>query len=198
MQDTRIVGVETMDDAVDIIKSFLLNVIIAYAFSLVCYFLLKWFAGWSKDELSQTANNLLLIAIPIGFALFTTTGNNVVSKIIRTVGFFVIIVPTLLWHLELMKLVDGADWDNYCSHIEFVILPISWIVAVMTYIQIGYEIWGDWAKFSLAYVFVLTMIVHFFFISAGKGLLIFYLIAGCIGLAYLGIVRLKEGSAFEY
>ena len=94
-----------MDDAVDIIKSFLLNVIIAYAFTLVCYFLLKWFASWSKDELSQTANNLLLIAIPIGFALFTTKGNNVASKIIRAVGFFVIVIPTLMWHLELMKLV---------------------------------------------------------------------------------------------
>ena len=187
-----------MDDAGEMIGSFFLNLLIAYAFSLVCFALLKWFASWYDTELSQTGVNLLLIAIPISFSLFTTKGDNVVAKIVRFVGFVGIVLPTLLFHLEMMNQINAIDNGKFCSPIEFVILPISWIVAVMTYIQIGYDIWGDWAKFSLAYVFVLVNIINFMGMAGGKGILIFYLIAGCIALAYLGIVRLKEGSAFAY
>ena len=182
-----------MDDVIEMVKSFLLNLVVSFAFCLVSFFLLKWFASWYEEELSQTATTLLLIVIPVGFSLFTTRGNNFVAKIIRFLGLVAIIVPTLLFHLEMLNSGDVV------SPVELVILPITWIASVMTYIQIGYEIWGEWAKFSFGYVFVLTNIINCLCIGLmGKGLAIFYLIAGCIALVYLGIVRLKEGSAFEY
>ena len=186
-----------MDDVLEMIKSFLLNLVISFVFCLVCFFLLKWFATWYDGKLSKTATNLLLIVIPLGFSLFATTGNNFVAKIIRIIGLLTIVVPTLLHHLDLINIVKSGN--DISAPVEFVILPIAWIASVMTYIQIGYEIWDEWAKFSLGYVFVIANVINFIFLPLmGIGVAIFYLIAGCVALVYLGIIRIKEGSAFEY
>ena len=56
-----------MDDVIEMVKSFLLNLVASFAFCLVGFFLLKWFASWYEEELSQTATTLLLIVIPVGF-----------------------------------------------------------------------------------------------------------------------------------
>ncbi len=179
-----------MSDFWGILKSFIKNLLFSFPSCLVSYFLIKMIAGWYRDELTTTAGLLLLLFVPVGFAAFATSGDGFASKLIRIAGLLLILIPTLLHHLDML------DINATYVRVEAVILPISWIASAMTYIQIGYDIWGDWAKFSLAYVFVLFNIINIMF--SGRWVLYMYLIAGCIALLYLGYIRIKEGSAFEY
>ena len=172
----------------DIIKSFIKNLVFSFIACLLTYFAIKWIGSWYREELTTMAVLLLLVFIPIGFAAFTTGGDETLSRLIRWGGFLLIVIPTLIHHINMFEIAETY------VRVEATILPIAWIVSTLTYIQIGYDIFGYWVRFSLVYVFVLTMIVNMMF--SGLGVLIFYLIAGGIALLYLAYIRIKEGSAF--
>ena len=167
---------------------------------------------------------ILFVFVPIGIALFCSQivfNDGVVFKVLTGVGLALMVVPALIFHIELMDVISNGEFIDYCTKGEYtvndeyygllLIFPVICLYIATTFQLIGkdqyilhedYDDATDNAGFILPYVYVCVGNAALMLFIGSMGNLSFYsiftLVVGCIALAVMGVSRLKNGSPFEY
>ena len=164
---------------------------------------------FDKQDYAKKVDLVLYLFVPLGYALFSSPNREysapTYQKIISFIGFLIMVISTLLLHLDIM-----ADDSQFAKGRPgpglFLILTIVWIHINITFHDIGNEHYGwSWIKILLEgfmYLVISTIglcfFLNIFFYNADCHQLgIIWLIPGCISMIILGISRLKNGSPFN-
>ena len=167
---------------------------------------------------------ILFVFVPIGIALFCNQivlDDNIVCKALTGIGFALMVVPALIFHIKLIDVIAKGDFIDFCTPGEYtvnkeypgllLIFPIICLYLTTTFQLIGkdqYVLHEDYddalnnAGFILPYCYTCIGIAA---VTFGIGLVgniqffsIFSIIVGIISLVVMGISRLKNGSPFAY
>ena len=167
---------------------------------------------------------ILFGCVPVGIALFCnqmTFGDSLPAKIATGVGLAVMVVPALIFHIEIIDAVASEKFYAFCTANEhsvnkqyiglMLIFPIICLYLVTTFQLVGkdqyiihenYDDALDNAGFILPYLYTCFGIGAVTLFIGTMGDLKFYsffsMIVGFVALAVMGISRLKNGSPFEY
>ena len=178
----------------------------------------EWVPGFKmlfNDDLhsyEQFIRLILFVFVPIGIALFCNQmvfGDYMVPKILTGVGLALMLIPSLIFHIQLMIGLPANNGDRYFG--LFLIFPVICLYLVTTFQLVGkdqYVLHEDYddalnnAGFILPYFYTCLGIAAVTLLIGSAGSIqffsIFSLIVGLIALAVMGISRLKNGSPFEY
>ena len=178
----------------------------------------KWVPGFKmlfNDDLhpyEQFIKLILFVFVPIGIALFCNQlvfGDYMVPKILTGVGLALMLIPSLIFHIQLMGDLPANNGDRYFG--LFLIFPVICLYLVTTFQLIGkdqyvlhedYDDALDNAGFILPYCYTCLGIAAVTLGIGQMGDLKFFsilsLVVGLVALAVMGISRLKNGSPFEY
>lgn len=169
---------------------------------------------------------ILFVFVPIGIVLFChqlvlDDNDNIVCKIITGIGFALMVVPALIFHIQLIDVISKGDFIDFCTKGKYtvndeyygllLIFPVICLYLVTTFQRIGADRYiishghgdaaGDAGNF-LPYVYICGGISAVMIFIGKSGNLsffsIFTLVVGFIALLVMGISRLKNGSPFEY
>ena len=155
---------------------------------------------------------ILFVFVPIGIALFCNQlvfGDYMVPKALTGVGLALMLIPSLIFHIQLMGDLPANNGDRYFG--LFLIFPVICLYLVTTFQLIGkdqyvlhedYDDALDNAGFILPYCYTCLGIAAVTLGIGQMGDLKFFsilsLVVGLVALAVMGISRLKNGSPFEY
>lgn len=178
----------------------------------------KWVPGFKmlfNDDLhpyEQFIKLILFVFVPIGIALFCNQlvfGDYMVPKILTGVGLALMLIPSLIFHIQLMGDLPANNGDRYFG--LYLIFPVICLYLVTTFQLIGkdqYVLHEDYddalnnAGFILPYCYTCLGIAAVTLGIGQMGDLKFFsilsLVVGLVALAVMGISRLKNGSPFEY
>lgn len=189
-----------------------------------------WVPGFKSlfgDELipcEKFPKLIMFVFVPIGIALFCSQivfDDSAPFKVLTGIGLALMVVPALIFHIQLMDVISKGTFVDYCTKYEhtvtkeyhglLLIFPVICLYLVMTFQLIGkdqyiiHENYDDAlnnAGFVLPYVYICVGNSALMLFIGSMGNLsffsIFTLVVGFIALAVMGISRLKNGSPFEY
>ncbi len=167
---------------------------------------------------------ILFVFVPIGIALFCSQivfDDSMPFKVLTGIGLALMVVPALIFHIQLMDVIEKGNFVDYCTKYEhtvtneyhglLLIFPVICLYLVMTFQLIGkdqyvlHENYDDAlnnAGFILPYIYICVGNSALMLFIGSMGNLsffsIFTLVVGFIALAVMGVSRLKNGSPFEY
>lgn len=178
----------------------------------------KWVPGFKllfNDDLQpyeQFTKLILFVFVPIGVALFCNQlvfGDYMIPKILTGVGFALMVVPALIFHIQMMGNLPTSNGNEYFGLL--LIFPVICLYLVTTFQLVGkdqYVLHEDYddalnnAGFVLPYCYTCLGIGAVTLLIGTLGSIQFFsilsMIVGFIALAVMGISRLKNGSPFEY